>query len=139
MEEILRTDRTIVTREPGIVRIRRLAQPLPEPQAIADFAERFVLAVPMRERPKLGLLLDARDAPISAGGPSEAQVDTVVSSIYGGFARVAVLVHTAVGVLQAQRRARATNIPNHVFDDEEAAIAFLRDKEPPAAPSPRSL
>ena len=65
----------------------------------------------------------------------------LLNEVFAGFVRHAILVRTAVGKLQATRRSREEaslgRVPVTVFDDEAAAIAFLRGEET-AAPPPRS-
>ncbi len=131
MEEIFRSDVAVVTREPGFVRLRRTARALRDanPHAAADFSEHFRFLVPLRERKNLGFLMDSREAPMIGDDDAFVALRPVMEDITQGFSRVAILVQTAIGKLQATRRSRegtfvGTNAPQ-VFADEEEAIAFV--------------
>jgi len=134
-----------VTREPGFIRVRRKPSPLATDNSgrimIDALVDQFRMLVPLRERKGLGLLLDTRDAPMSLDESTSEVIRPILVEVMINFSRRAVLVKTAVGKLQAIRRAREESARGRelvpVFDDESAAIAFLRGEEP-AVPAPRS-
>lgn len=77
------------------------------------------------------LLLDARDGPLRNDPAFEQETMTTRVLMFEMFAKVAIVVKTAVGELQMNRlsrddRAKPT-VPTKVFhDDEAAALAFLQ-------------
>lgn len=135
MEELFRNETGVITREGSFVRIRRSSAPTPALLAVKDFGDRFRWLVPMRERRHLGLLFDVRDAPMNTDESAAGPLNQLVNQLMLGFPRVGVLVRTAIGKLQTSRMAREQNSPVRVFDDEEAAVAYVRGEDPPA---PRS-
>ncbi len=131
MEEIFRSDTAIVTREPGFIRLRRssLALAITGRNDMEDFVDRFRFLVPLRERRHLGMMLDSREAPSIGDDSTFVELRPVMVDMVTGFARVAILVQTALGKLQATRRTRggefflAENVA--VFSDEALAIAYV--------------
>lgn len=135
MEEIFRSDVAIVTREPGFIRLRRtgLALATAAPNATLDFVDRFRLLVPLRERKNLGFLLDSREAPMIGDDTMFLAMQPLMADMTRGFVRVGILLQTAVGRLQASRRARTADMfGTHqvvVFGDEAEAIAYVQGRE----------
>jgi hypothetical protein len=131
MEEIFRSDTAVVTREPGLVRLRRtpLALANAGPNVAVDFVDQFRFLVPLRERRNLGFLLDSREAPMIGEDSMFVSLRPVMVDMVMGFARVAILVQTAVGKLQATRRSRGGEYFGSdqvaIFGDEAEAIAYL--------------
>jgi hypothetical protein len=131
MEEIFRSDVAVVTREPGFIRLRRtsLALAAAPPNVTLDFVSSFRFVVPLRERRNLGFLLDSRDAPIISDDAMFMAMQPMMADMVQGFARVSILVQTALGKLQATRRARSSNMFGSlevvVFGDEAEAIAYV--------------
>ena len=75
------------------------------------------------------LLVDSRLAPASTDFEHGAEFKALRREVERGFARVAVLVQTKLGVLQANRlRPEDSARIMRVFDDEKEAIAFLLGK-----------
>lgn len=134
MEEIFRADTAVVTREPGFIRLKRTSVALRDagPSVAVDFVREFRFLVPLRERKHLGFLLDSREAPFLGDDAMFAALKPVMTDMVAGFARVAILVQTAVGKLQATRRSREGaffgNDGVAVFDDEAQAIAFVQSR-----------
>jgi len=132
-KELLVTEGAVVTREDGFIRVRRRAvPPLRDVAELEVFAGQLARAVPQRERQKLGLLLDMRDGPLGTDDALMIRMEPAIQQLYEGFSRVAVLVGTAVGKLQANRRAREAGMKNGIFDNEAAAIAYVRGQDAPA-------
>jgi len=131
MEEIFRSDVAVVTREPGFIRLRRtsLALAAAAPNATLDFVSSFRFVVPLRERRNLGFLLDSRDAPMIGDDTMFLALQPLMADMVQGFARVAILVQTAIGKLQATRRARSSNMFGSlevvIFGDEAEAVAYV--------------
>lgn len=126
MKTLFQNELLTVTREDGgVIRARRASIPIDSAARILEFAELFQLIVPLRERPRLRLLMDMRDAPMNNDPAREEQLQGPLRRIQEGFPKIAVLVRTAVGKLQINRIKRETDGSVVVFDDEAAAIAFL--------------
>jgi hypothetical protein len=142
MEELFRSDFVIVTRETGFIRVRRTTVPmfpsLNSATAIEALVNEYRMKVPLRERKSLGVMLDTREAPMLLGDETMAPIRPLLVEVFTGYARHVVLVKTAVGRLQATRRAREeANLGRMlvtIFDDEAQAIAFLRGEELAAPP-----
>jgi hypothetical protein len=136
MIELVRSPVVVFTQEAGFVRLRRTSVPMASANSyeIEDAIERFRVRVPLRERRNLGFLLDSREAPIVGDDEASASMRPVLVELMTGFARVAILVQTALGKLQATRRTRADQLfEQHqvaVFSDEAQAIAHVRGQTP---------
>jgi hypothetical protein len=72
------------------------------------------------------LLVDMRSAPLNNAPGFEQAMARARVHLLRGFSRISVLVRTAVGALQARRYGREDAINVHVFQDEAAAVTFLR-------------
>lgn len=135
MEEIFRSDTAVVTREAGFIRLRRTGLALRDagPQVAVDFVEQFRFLVPLRERRNLGFLLDSREAPMIGDDSMFEALRPIMADMTKGFVRVGILVQTAVGKLQATRRARggyffgSDNVA--IFGNEAEAVAFVSGRE----------
>jgi hypothetical protein len=131
MVEIFRSDVAVVTREPGFIRLRRTSLALVDARLneTSDFVDRFRIMVPLRERRNLGFLLDSRDAPMIGHDEMLVTMKPLMEEMLLGFARVGILVQTALGKLQATRRARSADLFGIagllVFSDEAEAVAFV--------------
>ena len=81
------------------------------------------------DRSAYGLLIDSRAAPFNNDDAFEAAMRGYIAAHTAGFRRRAVLVRTAVGVLQVARTSRALEEhggpPQAVFRDEAEALAYL--------------
>jgi hypothetical protein len=80
-------------------------------------------------RAGMALLIDFRAAPARNDADYERASVGQPERCARGFARVAVLVRTATGMLQVQRAVRG--LPIQVFGDENEAIAYLTSLAPP--------
>lgn len=123
-----------VLHEGRILRVQRSPQPY---QSAAELnQERLLLgeALDKLGRKGRGLLIDSRVAPSSTDARLEEEFRRFRREVSRGFARVAALVRTKVGVLQVTRlTADLSSV--QAFDDEAAAIAYLLEHAPgpPAA------
>ncbi len=113
--------------EPGdVARLARTAIAFPSSEVLRLAAlevERVVVGFP----PGMGLLIDAREAPARNDKEFEEQFTRARRPILARFARVAVLVRSAVGKLQVNRYAREDGVAAQLtFDDEAQALEFLR-------------
>ena len=75
--------------------------------------------------PSSRLLLDMRRAPPRNDDAFEAKARPALEQVLKRFTRNATLVRTAVGKLQSMRIASERGAKPHVFDDEQAALAYL--------------
>lgn len=114
--------------EPGWIRVVRSAQRFEGEQQIR--AERLNIGLVLDAMGRAGaLLVDSRLAPASTDFEMGTEFRALRREVERGFDRVAVLVQTKLGVLQANRL--KTDNPSRVmrvFDDEQEAIAFVSSK-----------
>jgi hypothetical protein len=80
----------------------------------------------MRAASGTRLLIDVRLAPPRNDETFEARTAAGVEALVERFPKMATLVRTAVGRLQAGRMAKERGATAHVFDSEADALAFLR-------------
>jgi hypothetical protein len=86
--------------------------------------------------PEWSLLIDSREGPLRNDPAFEEILARARGRIVDRYARVAVLVKSAVGKLQVARYAREDHKSPRVFDDEDAALTYLmtprgESKRPP--------
>src|SRR5689334_17462844 len=125
MTELLRNAWFVVTREPGnLIVMRRSTAPI-TPRDVEQVAAEFERAVPRDQRGALSLLQDVRDAPFMGDPELERSLVENAERVLGGFARLAIVMRTAVGRLQASRMNRDYGWSGRIFDDETAARAYL--------------
>ena len=109
-----------------VVVLERSAVPVGE----ADLATVFGPAEPALRgitREQYGLLIDVRAARGRNDAEFEKKFEPYRQSIQKGFLRVAIVVTTPHGKLQANRYAREDRLPNSVFDDYDAALRWLEE------------
>ncbi len=117
--------RVEIDREARIVRLVRSSNRI-EPDTIDGVVEELRRAVPLRERPRFVLLQDMRLGPLIRDEELEKKLAIAVPKLTAGFAARAVLLASAVGVLQAGRFIRAAGGESRMFTDEEEAMRYLR-------------
>ena len=117
--------RVEVDRATRIVRLVRSSNRI-ELDTIDGVVEDLRRAVPLRERPGLVLLQDMRLGPLIRDEALEKKLAIAVPKLTAGFAARAVLVASAVGVLQAGRFIRAAGGESRMFTDEAEAMGYLR-------------
>lgn len=131
MEELFRSEVAVVTREPGFIRLRRTSLSLAAaaPNSTLDFVDKFRFIVPLRERRNLGFLMDSREAPMIGDDAMFVAMQPIMADMVQGFPRIGILVQTALGKLQATRRARGSDIFGadgvSIFGDEAEAVAYV--------------
>jgi hypothetical protein len=111
----------------AMVILRRTSTPF---ATLADVSKSFSILMPALEalpRGQLRLLIDYRDGPMRNDPAFEQTVRPFRSAMTSGFHRVAIVVQSAVGKLQAQRHAREDRLPLQVFVNERLAIAYLEE------------
>ena len=129
--EIFRSDLYVVRREGGgrVIRLQRTNAPMNE-EALLEIERWFERLFPAFVRPRYGLLLDSREAPLIEDPQLEQRLFDVGTRLFAGFARRAILVQTAEGKLQASLLNRSRGIIVPVFSSEEEAVEFLVDGIP---------
>jgi hypothetical protein len=111
----------------GLVRYQRTRLPLPSLEEMRALHERMAEALRGLPLKELKLLVDVRDAPPRNDPAFESEVTRILNSIISKFAAHAVLVRSAVGLLQVQRLERERNASGAaVFANEEAALRHLK-------------
>jgi len=143
MIEIFRDDFIVITREDGgrIVRVRRTSAPASSGIRYTEMCADLMRLVPPPQRAGHGLLVDARDAPMIMDEALESEAARAMQLLGVDFDRVAVLIRTAVGALQAHRLGREHPrelARAELFDDEAAALAYLGGLAPAPASWPPS-
>ena len=136
---LFQSDYVVVSLEFGgrIVRYRRLAQPFPSLSCAAEVYASVIKAYDQIGRTGRGLLIDSRDAPGRNDPEFEALLADFRSKALPGFTGNAVLVRTAVGLLQAQRHSRSEGRIRLITDDVHEAIGELLKVSPgPGKSSP---
>lgn len=76
-------------------------------------------------RQKTNLLIDSRQSPARNDDAFEAEFARLRKHFIRDFAKIAVLVQTAVGVLQVARHMRVDDVPVAAFTDVAEALTFL--------------
>ncbi len=92
--------------------------------AVFGPVERAISGIP---RERYGLLIDVRTAKGRNDTEFEKKFEPYRQSIQKGFRRVAILVASVPGKLQASRYAREDGLPNQAFDDYAAALRWLEE------------
>lgn len=126
--ELLRNDYVVVSLEYDgrIVRFRRLTKQFPNLLVVRDVYDEVIATYDRQGRRGRGLLIDSREA-IGRNDPEfEALLLEFRRKSITGFVGYMVLMRTAIGILQAQRFDRATNV-RLVTDNEADAINALLD------------
>jgi hypothetical protein len=114
-----------VRKEEGWVRVVRSAQRFEDEQQLRVERQNVGLQLDAIGRGK-ALLIDSRLAPASTDFELGAEFKALRREVERGFERVAILVKTKVGVLQANRlKDEDASRFMRVFDEERDAIAFL--------------
>jgi hypothetical protein len=127
---LLRTEYIVITQESGgrIIRYRRTATHFPDLTIAKRNYDEVVATYDRAGRHGRGLLVDSRDA-LGRNDPAfEKLLLEFRSRALPGFVAHAVLMRTAVGLLQAQRLDRSTRSERPLFlvtDGEDEAIRFL--------------
>ncbi len=114
-----------------LVRAKRTDRAYPTIEALrAANAERIAVFEPIAGKGYV-LLLDMRDGPMRNDPAFEEETRKARLQLFHVFYKVAILLRTAVGMLQLERLKREEQeargaTPMQTFDDEAAALAFLR-------------
>ena len=112
--------------------LRRSSRPVIDDAEIVSFLDRLDLLLPVLRRKTLGLLLDMREGPMRNDPEYEQRLHRSVVRLVAGFRRVAILMQTSVGLLQASRLRRERGLLSsepHPFLSEADALAYLTEPD----------
>lgn len=127
---LFQSEYIVITQEYAgrILRYRRTAVPFPSLEAAERTYEQVLSTYDRVGRQGRGLLVDSRDAQGRNDPEFESSLIRFRSRAIPGFSAYAVLMRTAVGMLQAQRMNRSLRGDPQPFlttDQEDEAIRFL--------------
>ena len=108
-----------------VLRLTRTREPFESNEALDATFVALIKALDPLPRRQHSLLIDQRQGPHRNDPEFEQALRPHRVTLVNGFRRVAVLVQTAVGMLQVQRHLRADNLVARVFDDEHAAKEYV--------------
>lgn len=114
-------------RDDGIARLTRLSRPFESALAIHREQDAMRQVLDALGRSQYRLLVDSRQAPTRTDFELREPFRLLRREIQRGFPRVAVLVNSKLGILQANRIHGEDGFPEplSVFDDEALALAHL--------------
>ncbi len=108
-----------------VVEVVRSGVAFPSPQVAASAFAPMLLLLDDLGRHRYALLLDSRDAVANNDPAYEASYERFRNDLHRGFQRIAVLVRTSAGNLQATRLAPTMGAPVRVFQDRDVAWSFV--------------
>jgi len=126
MVDLLRNKYFAISRVAGspMIEIRRSSEPFASIEEMQGAFMGVNQALDQAGRSNLSLLVDTRDAPPRNDPDFERSFAPLRVAMLGGFRRVAILVRTTAGRLQAERHVRVDRVDGQVFTDESAARAY---------------
>lgn len=110
-----------------VVEVVRSNVAFPSPEEVAPAFTSMLLLLDNLGRQRYALLLDSRDAVPNNQPQYEASYARFRADIHRGFRKIAVVVKTPAGNLQATRLIPNVDTPVRVFQDREAAWAFATE------------
>jgi hypothetical protein len=128
MTEHLETDYVRVTGEGGVLWLERKPAPYPDVETFQSEMLRTMEAVVRSDIAYTGMVLDARAVVGRNDTPFEQAADTMVKLALERVPRIAMLMKTAVGVLQGNRMS-GDNERVLITNDEDAARRFAATGE----------
>ncbi len=130
--EVFRTPLYVLERDVGksYFALRRTATKIESLNDLVHQLDQIESSLVKISAAQLGILFDLRRAPIRTDPELGRIVRPYLMKYAKLFKRVAVLVKTQVGKMQATRTTKELfgGLP-HIFDDEAAAIAYLEKKD----------
>lgn len=137
--EHLRNQHFVVTYEPKIFSVTRTAQPF---ETLDQMRARFHEVIALLDRvgrDGASLVVDTSAAPARNDPEFESAFDPIRVRLLAGFKKVAVVVKTPVGKLQADRHGRQDKSGALTFNDRALAEAWVadRDSAPPVSSNRR--
>ena len=110
-------------------RLRRTATPVDTLENFARQLESMATFITKVDTSRLGLLFDVRDGPMRNDPEFEAIIAPYRDKMFHRFRRVAMLLKTPAGKLQAMRLNEVRTGKVTIFTDEAEAIAFLKARD----------
>jgi len=125
--ELLHTAHWLLTYEQPLhlVRATRSSVGFANVEEVEQSWEGFIAASKNLPRTNLRLLLDVREAPLRNDEAFEQALEKYRAEVFAGYEAIAVLVKTAVGMLQVTRINKMRGGSRPIFTDEKAALAYL--------------
>lgn len=112
-----------------LVKFKRSSRSFPTVEALRDSVNDLIgklyELVPLESQPEYGLFQDMRDAPLVRNPEMDRVLNELAPRMSSHFRKVAILIQTPVGLLQARRKAAEINLKMQVFEDEIEALNFL--------------
>jgi hypothetical protein len=108
-----------------LVRYTRTSQGFSSIHELEETYKNLIQSTVRLDLRHLALLIDLREAPPRNDPAFEEAIARYRGPMMQGFARVAVLVKSAVGRLQVRRHAANDGIANLVTQDEDEALRYL--------------
>jgi hypothetical protein len=119
-----------IDRDRGIVYVTRTSQGF---RSVVDCDRAYadvVRTLRPLQRDKLRVLINLKDGPSTNDPMFEKVINVHRKKFYAGFAKSAVVVRTAAGLLQVSRHARDDKLNLYVFHTEEDAERYLLSTAP---------
>lgn len=108
-----------------LVVLIRTAAPYESLGALRETFAGMDLALAHLPRAALVLLVDSRASPVRNDAAFEEEFNRLRQAFTRGFRKVAILVQTAVGVLQINRQARIDGVAMGIFSEPGQALSYL--------------
>lgn len=127
MLELERNPYTAIYHDPTqqLVFLKRYSLPYPSLVEVEQNFQRLEKAMGLISRPRSLLLVDARDAPMRNDDRFEATFAPSRARLMQGFKKTAVLLRSAIGVLQVERLSKGNVRPLGTFTRPEEALVYL--------------
>lgn len=110
----------------GVARITRKSTPYATIEACEQVHMNVAAALDRVERRSIGVLYDSRSAPTINNYALEGVLRRVQRPMFRDVRRVAFLMRTVIGKVQAERLAAAEGISARAFLEEHEAIAYVQ-------------
>ncbi|WP_437577833.1 hypothetical protein [Sorangium sp. So ce887] len=125
--ELERNPYTAVYHDPAqqLVFLKRFSPPYPSLGEVEQNFQRLEQALGIISRPRSLLFVDARDAPMRNDDRFEATFAPSNARLMQGFKKTAVLLKSAIGVLQVERLSKGQVRPVGTFTRPEEALLHL--------------
>jgi len=124
---VFKNEYLVLRHDPGrrILILTRTFVPYPNIDAMRETFLQADASIGYLSRPRTVLLIDSRHAPARNDPHFEAEFARLRKHLLRDFQKIATLVKTAVGMLQASRQLRGDEMPMGVFNDPAEALSYL--------------
>ncbi len=110
-----------------VVEVVRSSVAFPSPEEVAPAFAAMLMLFDDLGRQRYSLLLDSREAVPNNQPHYEASYARFRADLHRGFRKIAVVVKTPAGNLQATRLLPTTHAPSRVFQDRDVAWEFVAE------------